>query len=466
MSPFGLELAPKLQRSTPPFRDSYQTAVYYAVLQAVGFSPSKQRHGLSVDSRHSEPILVPTPRIFEIGRFGPVDITVVTDPARASVHPDRSDIGDPSTRSPSEKIGSFMRSAALWGVVCIVGSVLLVPALSARAARYQHVETSRLILLLVLVLGAAGLFVVIAFLQGAEGEPFEVLSGVSVWPTEILRFYVVLLSSYLSFRVFQQLDVNQKSIEKRFRFSRVRECESLWETVKLLWAKEHPASAPTAEDVWIQYARRESVRSRLPRVLATTALFMVLGYALMAIFGHARVPARQYLTFQLDRAILFMLIVSVSFLHCLVLDATSSCDCWVTRLGSANDALEPDELVRRMRLIEARTAVVGRFVLYPLVCAVLAVASRSTLFDEWRTPPGLLAIFGLLGVYTVICSWILVRSANAARSEALAVLRRQRWETFTGNVASPTRCATAPSRPSRSTRSSARSSSRRGTWGS
>ncbi len=90
-----------------------------------------------------------------------------------------------------------------------------------------------------------------------------------------------------------------------------------------------------------------------------------------------------------------------------------------------------------MRLIEARTAVVGRFVLYPLVCAVLAVASRSTLFDEWRTPPGLLAIFGLLGAHTVICSWILVRSANAARSEALAVLRRQRWETFTGNVASP-----------------------------
>jgi len=61
-SSFGLELRKKLQRDIPPFRDSYQTGQYLAGLGVLGAVPPKTLGGIS-------------PRIFEIGRNGAVDLT-------------------------------------------------------------------------------------------------------------------------------------------------------------------------------------------------------------------------------------------------------------------------------------------------------------------------------------------------------------------------------------------------------
>jgi hypothetical protein len=63
VSSYGLELHPQYQQQIPPFRDSSQTALFAATLAALG------------DERLAAVGPIP-PRRFEIGRFGPVDMSV------------------------------------------------------------------------------------------------------------------------------------------------------------------------------------------------------------------------------------------------------------------------------------------------------------------------------------------------------------------------------------------------------
>jgi hypothetical protein len=61
-SSFGLELKPELQQDIPPFRDSYQTAEYLGCLSALGLVSPDELKCIS-------------PRLFEIGRNGAVDLS-------------------------------------------------------------------------------------------------------------------------------------------------------------------------------------------------------------------------------------------------------------------------------------------------------------------------------------------------------------------------------------------------------
>jgi len=61
-SSFGLELQRELQQDIPPFRDSYQTAEYLGCLSALGVVSPDELKCIS-------------PRLFEIGRNGPVDLS-------------------------------------------------------------------------------------------------------------------------------------------------------------------------------------------------------------------------------------------------------------------------------------------------------------------------------------------------------------------------------------------------------
>ena len=86
-SHYGLELQPALQTPIPPFRDSYQTSLFYSVLWAMEhFVPSSNADcadcfQLHADMDKAQPQVFSAhgqPRLYEIGRHGPFDIS--TDP--------------------------------------------------------------------------------------------------------------------------------------------------------------------------------------------------------------------------------------------------------------------------------------------------------------------------------------------------------------------------------------------------
>ncbi|GAX59346.1 Mg2+ and Co2+ transporter [Candidatus Scalindua japonica] len=65
-SSYGLQLHPELQKDIPPFRYSYQSSLFAATLQVLGI------RDINLEREKPHNIL---PRIFEIGRNGPYDLT-------------------------------------------------------------------------------------------------------------------------------------------------------------------------------------------------------------------------------------------------------------------------------------------------------------------------------------------------------------------------------------------------------
>lgn len=64
-SHFGLQLRGELQGSIPPFRDSYQTALYFTCLKILGVTRETEKKG-TLDTA----TMVPKPRIYEVARGG------------------------------------------------------------------------------------------------------------------------------------------------------------------------------------------------------------------------------------------------------------------------------------------------------------------------------------------------------------------------------------------------------------
>ena len=73
-SSFGLSLHPRLQDDVPPFRNSYQTSLFFAALGALGMASEQELEN-------------PAARRFEIGRFHAVDLSVAKD-SPEPIHPE------------------------------------------------------------------------------------------------------------------------------------------------------------------------------------------------------------------------------------------------------------------------------------------------------------------------------------------------------------------------------------------
>src|SRR5262249_28386234 len=188
-----------------------------------------------------------------------------------------------------------------------------------------------------------------------------------------------------------------------------------------IWSK-WPAAA-NEEDLWLEYQTRGRALAQSLRVVVSVVTFMVVGLLLMGIFGYSRVPARGFVAYLAERGTLVASVVAVLVLNYLVVDTTWLCERFVVLVGqlqtspTTNGGGKRDLL--RLRLIEKRTSVVGRFVYYPLALLTLLLLSRSRFFDDWSLPIGLAAIFGVLGLYVVSCAVTLSLAAQRARRRAL-----------------------------------------------
>jgi hypothetical protein len=99
-SPFGLQLDGGLQRDVPPFRGSYQTATFFAVLRAVNYvdcfvegnhqrsaGPCSTGYHVALTPEDRRYDAAEHPRIFEVGREGAVDLSVVDVEGVRTIHP-------------------------------------------------------------------------------------------------------------------------------------------------------------------------------------------------------------------------------------------------------------------------------------------------------------------------------------------------------------------------------------------
>jgi hypothetical protein len=72
-----------------------------------------------------------------------------------------------------------------------------------------------------------------------------------------------------------------------------------------------------------------------------------------------------------------------------------------------------------LQLIAKRTSAVNRLIYAPTVVLLILLASRSSLFDNWPTPPGLIISYLLTALVLLVSALSLRRAAEKARTVAL-----------------------------------------------
>lgn len=417
-SGYGLSLGEALQGAVPPFRDTYQAATFLAVQLALldregwaaqacdpklvegGAEPLSAVAALQEVRRCLEESELAGgagplhPRMFELGRSGPFDIT-----RRGDEDPRTEALGLAPPRRVLRLNPWKIFGAA---VVALVGLVLLLPLApplkravdsrwrsdeelaadgepagrpdpggeARRGRRKLRLHDGDWVIILTLV--TAALFVEIAYINASfneYGEPFELWEGISLWPTEGLRLVALLLS--VSFLVWgwKRLDSSDARIARRFGLSSPGEIRrdarspeeedgagvgssGPWSRGReeLVGARRRSISIsewrrgedPTEEgasriaiaELWKEYLLLGRLRNRMVRSVPLGVFYLAFGVLLVVLFGSPHLPHRGPTSWWVDRSVLVLSVLAMTLLTFFVVDAIRLSKRFVDHLGS------------------------------------------------------------------------------------------------------------------------------------
>ena len=287
-------------------------------------------------------------------------------------------------------------------------------------------------------------------------EPFSILDGVSIWPTEFLRIVVILLSLYFLWHAKAVLAEGERQISDRFHLKnhalplsgdqispRVLSWKDVFSGSGRTQHKTNDIHAPFSMDMislWHPYLMAAHWRNRMSRVVWMVAFALVLAAMVMNLFDPPFVPVRGSISRWSDRTILFLAILVTTVLLFVILDAsllaarlirqcTEAIPIWPqAALQVCGETCPPgtDLHVRlTIQFIGMLTGVIGKLLYYPFIAVALLIAARSRYFDCWDFPIGLLIVFGMNLSYALASTVILRAVAERARTTALARVREQ-----------------------------------------
>jgi hypothetical protein len=173
-SSFGLDLKRELQGKIPPFRGNYQTSVFLSTLLATKFDHPYGTGLGSPDTSIHDVFMQRIPALlFEVGRHGA---------ERLSLVPEEFD-----TVHPLAPESSIVKNT--WYVFLII--LLLIAA-----AHQSRPFSGWLVLWSILALLFAMNLALVAIVSSKGGEPMSLTQGISIWPTEFIRYAALCLSIY------------------------------------------------------------------------------------------------------------------------------------------------------------------------------------------------------------------------------------------------------------------------------
>ena len=427
-SNFGLRLNKKFQKNVPPFRDNYQTSLFFSTKIAMGDCEMPLFEGNKC---------LGTPRIFEVGRSDAFALRAKNDKPEEtrSIHPLLNGYGQ-----------TWMDPLFSW--LCF-GATLLFTILFIRfyypywkKENVKGIEASKkyqlspCFLVLFLILLVAVLTLIIS--RPGQNEPFAFFEGISIWPTEFLRFMAGGIAIYFIITGFIKVRLSDKQLSDQF-FNPQSDHPEEGKVRKTAKGKTDRLKTPLS--VWDDYQKNTVWKRRGSRILPLGAIYYGMCACIIFMFGEPFVPYRGDVSFRVDKiAILVFSIPSFIFLLFWIVDFTIMSGHLIRNISQL-DAVWPKEATRHIsktfnmddaylnewidiQVIVKISETAGRFVYYPFIVILILGASRLRYFDRWDMPLGLLIVIMLGLAYSVYCA---VSLRNAAR-KAREIILNKLWE--------------------------------------
>lgn len=472
VSHFGLQLAPDLQQAIPPFRSSYQTATFFAVLNAIGHITPTTAHNkfgegktfschlrLGDEKEIVHSLAIP-PRLFEIGRHGAVDLSVdCPDKDTKSVHPPRNDVDAEGTLKLTEEV------KALW-IVFVVLFCLAIWSygrfwnwLTARNEVDDGARTfKRLFRPAWVALPALGVFLLWWWIwpfNYAEDEPFSWSDGVSLWPTELLRSFAALLCLFFLIKSRTDLVSNTEGLTEKFFLPGLsygvnkkpwrRQLDGFWRNLDWMFHGSHQVRLRTASELWIQYCQAHTWPQRVTRIVLWLFLYWVTIWPVWMFMNDGEwrlfVPCRGEFSCDVDRVVTAVSVFFLVILNLAVLDAVLLCARWIHEMPAATGL----HAMAQIRLIGERTRIVNRRILYPFLVLFIVIAARSHYFDNWDFPPVLILVLTVNSLVALASASLLYLAAVGAKRRVLASIQEKLDRAMTQDETTDQKLAPGPS---------------------
>ena len=265
-----------------------------------------------------------------------------------------------------------------------------------------------------------------ALLDRGDGEAFEFARGISIWPTEVLRLGVAVLSLFWIAVALRRNRLSRNRLEQMYLQPR---------------AGSKPAEpASRAQRVWRRYTDRQEWQPSIRRMVFPVVLVALFFLCVQWISDESLTPARGSRYALLDRCIWYFAVTTLACLTLWILEAIRQCVWFIDKLASKPTTWPASErsgelaAARGMKevdladyldveVVAQRTQAIWPLLVYPFAGISLLLLARTSFFDNWPWPAELLTIFGILFAASILSAVLLRIKAEHVRTEAIARLR-------------------------------------------
>ena len=466
-SPFGSALPETYIEGMhiPPFRDTNQTSMYVGTLVATGRMTKEEADFLSWQ-----------PRIFEVSRHGAYDLSEPWYLAGKNLSVSnktwfRDWLFAPGViwllvtgalallaivawisvtiASPTLKGGGTtpqrLRRVFASTTFCLVCGVPLIVFLVAMFAQYKSADIAQY------ELGSPSDYLTkLGVIAHVAQEPLAFFSGISIWPSEMLRLIALMLAIHFMVKAGIDLRVNERELGQRFSLDPLpKKTPFRWHHFGLgleQWRMTRSDKSGTepefsAQEAWHAYLCRNKFWPRFIRIGVLFTLYFLFSFIVLRLFPPPLPPARGEFAFQFDKVVIIATAIGMMILSFYVVDAIQLNSNFirmfarvVTKWGAVvekswrSPPLSEEELsaYNEIFFVADRTQVVARLIWYPLVVLTLMIVARLSFFDNWTWSPGLLAIYGINACWAVGSAILLRRAAEQLRDATLSNLQLSR----------------------------------------
>jgi hypothetical protein len=317
-SPFGSALPETFsQQHIAPFRDTNQTAIYVGTLVATGRMTKEEAEYLSWQ-----------PRVFEISRHGAYDLS---EPWYLEGK-DLSMSNKKSFRNWLFAHGVRLRliiiSLMVLAMVAWISVTIARRTLSGGGTAIERLKRALVSTVFWLVCGGPVIIFVVALIaeRSALEEPLAFFSGISIWPTEMMRLIAFMLAIFFMFKASFDLRANAERIERDFAFDSLPLTPFRWRDLGIgfeHWQINEPprTSRFSAEGTWHAYLCRNKFWPRLIRIGILFVLYSIFAFTILHLFPQPPPPARGHVAFQIDKIVFYLAGIGLLLLAFYVVDA-------------------------------------------------------------------------------------------------------------------------------------------------